>query len=66
MVSLQAGKHGGPSLQWSSRVMNHAIEHEIAVVIGKTEHRPVTARGQRKHGAQRKLPAPNPTVIANR
>ena len=22
MVSLQAGKHGGPSLQWSSRVMN--------------------------------------------
>jgi hypothetical protein len=23
MVSLQSGKHGGPSLQWSSRVMNH-------------------------------------------
>lgn len=22
MVSLQAGKHGGPTLQWSSRVMN--------------------------------------------
>jgi hypothetical protein len=22
MVSLQAGRHGGPSLQWSSRVMN--------------------------------------------
>jgi hypothetical protein len=22
MISLQAGKHGGPSLQWSSRVMN--------------------------------------------
>ncbi len=21
-VSLQAGKHGGPSLQWSSRLMN--------------------------------------------
>jgi hypothetical protein len=22
-VSLQAGKHGGPSLQWNSRLMNH-------------------------------------------
>lgn len=22
-VSLQAGKHGDPSLQWNSRVMNH-------------------------------------------
>ena len=23
MLSLQTGRHGGPSLQWSSRVMNH-------------------------------------------
>jgi hypothetical protein len=41
-VSLQAGRHGGPSLQWSSRVMNRAgarrglLDRIVASSIGAT------------------------------
>jgi hypothetical protein len=51
MVSLQASKHGGPSLQWSSRVMNRGgatrglLDRFVASSLGAAGFGSKTARG---------------------
>jgi uncharacterized membrane protein (UPF0136 family) len=50
MVSLQAGKHGGPSLQWSSRVMTRGgatrglLDRFVASSLGAAGFGAKTAR----------------------
>jgi hypothetical protein len=49
MVSLQAGRHGGPSLQWSSRVMNRGgatrglLDRFVASSLGAAVHSKLAA-----------------------
>ena len=66
-ISLQAGKHGDPSLQWNSRFMNHdgstrgLFDRLLSISFGGTPKGPHSAAPARSAPAALK-PAGNPVV----